>query len=47
MIDPVTVAPLRQRMIEDMTIRWFGEYTPRDYVRPVRELAAFLGRGKL
>lgn len=47
MIDPVTVAPLRQRMIEDMTICWFGEYTQRDYVWQVREFAAFLGRGKL
>ena len=31
MIDPVTVSPLRQRMIEDMTIRQFGEHTQRDY----------------
>ena len=30
MIDPVTVTPLRQRMIEDMTIRRFGEHTQRD-----------------
>ncbi|NMN59003.1 arginyl-tRNA synthetase [Xanthobacter sp. SG618] len=38
------VSPLRQRMIEDMTIRWFGEHTQRDYVRQVAEFTAFLGR---
>jgi hypothetical protein len=38
------VSPLRRRMIEDMTIRQFGEHTKRDYVRQVREFAAFLGR---
>ena len=43
MIDAVTVSPLRQRMIEDMTIRRFGEHTQRDYVRQVREFTAFLG----
>jgi integrase/recombinase XerD len=39
-----TVSPLRQRMIEDMTIRGFGEHTKRDYVRQVRAFTAFLGR---
>ena len=43
MTDPVTVSPLRQRMIEDMTIRQFGEHTQRDYVRQVRAFTAFLG----
>jgi integrase/recombinase XerD len=43
MIDAVTVTPLRQRMIEDMTIRRFGEHTQRDYVRQVREFSACLG----
>ncbi len=38
------VSPLRRRMIEDMTIRQFGEHTQRDYVRQVREFTAFLGR---
>lgn len=38
------VSPLRQRMIEDMTIRQFGEKTKRDYVRLVRDFAAFLAR---
>nr|WP_052232199.1 hypothetical protein [Methylobacterium sp. ZNC0032] len=42
MIDAVTVGPLRQRMIEDMTIRLSGEHTQRDYVRQVREFTAFL-----
>ncbi len=37
-------SPLRRRMIEDMTIRQFGEHTKRDYVRQVREFTAFLGR---
>ncbi|MFC5394001.1 phage integrase N-terminal SAM-like domain-containing protein [Bosea vestrisii] len=43
MNDPVTVSPLRWRMIEDMTIRRFGEHTQRDHVRQVREFTAFLG----
>ena len=38
------VSPLRRRMIEDMTIRQFGEHTKKDYIRQVREFAAFLGR---
>ena len=37
------VSPLLRRMIEDMTIRQFGEHTKRDYVRQVREFTAFLG----
>lgn len=36
--------PLRQRMIEDMTIRQFGEKTRRDHVRVVADFARFLGR---
>ena len=39
-----TVSPLRQRMIEDMTIRQLGEKTQAGYVRVVRDFAAFLGR---
>lgn len=38
------VSPLRQRMIEDMTIRRFGAHTQRDYIRQVRAFTAFLGR---
>ena len=33
-----------QRMIDDMTARRFSEATRRDYVRHVRNFAAFLGR---
>lgn len=38
------ISPLRQRMIEDMTIRGFTTDTQRDYLRSVRYLAAFIGR---
>lgn len=36
--------PLRQQMIEDMSIRPFGNKTPRDYVRVAANFARFLGR---
>ena len=35
---------LRQRMIDDMSVRGFGEKTQKDYIRFVRSFAAFLGR---
>jgi integrase/recombinase XerD len=38
------ISPLRQRMIDDMTARRFKEATQRDYVRHVRNFAAFLRR---
>ena len=38
------ISPLRQRMIEDMTVRHFVEKTRTDYIRQVRRFAAFLGR---
>ena len=38
------ISPLRQRMIDDMTARRFSEDTRRDYVRNVRNFAAFFGR---
>ena len=38
------VSRLRQRLIDDMTARRFGEDTKRDYVRNVRKFAAFLGQ---
>ena len=38
------VSPVRQRMIDDMTARRFGEHAQRDYVRHIRTFAAFLGR---
>jgi integrase/recombinase XerD len=36
------ISPLRQRMIEDMTVRNFGEKTRNDYIRHV---SALLSRG--
>ena len=38
------ISPLRQRMIDDMRARRFSEDTQRDYVRNVRNFAAFLDR---
>jgi integrase/recombinase XerD len=37
------VSPLRQRMIEDMTMRNFAPRTQEGYIRAVRAFAAFLG----
>src|SRR5262252_7602651 len=41
---PRPISPLRARMIEDMTVRGFGEKTRHDYVRKVRAFTAFIGR---
>ena len=38
------ISPLRHRMIEDMTVRGFGEKTQHDYIRHVRNFALYLGR---
>ena len=38
------ISPLRQRMIEDMTIRKFAPKTQHDYVQRVKHFAAFLRR---
>src|SRR5258708_36965667 len=38
------VSPLRQRMIEDMTIRKLAPKTQASYIRAVRNFTAFLGR---
>jgi site-specific recombinase XerD len=35
---------LRERMIEDMSVRGFSEKTRNDYIRHVRSFAAFIGR---
>jgi site-specific recombinase XerD len=43
-MSPEAISPLRQRMIEDMTIRQFGEDTQRAYIRQVRAFTAFLGQ---
>jgi integrase/recombinase XerD len=40
----MAISPLRRRMIEDMTVRNFVEKTRSDYIRQVKNLAAFLGR---
>ena len=37
------ISPLRQRMIDDMTARRFGEHTQKDYVRAVKNFADYLG----
>jgi site-specific recombinase XerD len=38
------ISPLRRRMIEDMTIRGFGEKTQSDCIRHVKNFTIFLGR---
>ena len=38
------ISPLRHRMIEDMSLRHFGEKTQKDYIRAVKNLTIFLGR---
>jgi hypothetical protein len=38
------ISPLRQRMIEDMTVRNFVEKTRNDYIQQVKTFTAFLGR---
>src|SRR5438046_4404471 len=38
------ISPLRQRMIEDMSLRHFDEKTQKDYIRAVKNLTIFLGR---
>jgi integrase/recombinase XerD len=38
------ISPLRQRMIDDMTARHFTEKSRKDYIRCVKNLAAFIGR---
>src|SRR5712664_1476608 len=38
------ISPLRQRMIEDMTIRKLAPKTQHDYVQRIKNFAAFLGR---
>ena len=37
-------SPLRQPMIEDMTVRHFKEKVQKDYIRHVKNFTAFLGR---
>jgi site-specific recombinase XerD len=47
MTDPILdapVSPLRQRLVDDMTMRRFSRETQRNYVRDVGRFATFLGR---
>jgi integrase/recombinase XerD len=38
------ISPLRQRMLDDMSVRRFTPDTQRAYIRAVKRLASFLGR---
>ena len=38
------ISPLRQRLIDDMTMRRFSRETQRNYLRDVGRFATFLGR---
>ena len=38
------ISPLRQRMLDDMSMRRFVPDTQREYIRAVKRLATFLGR---
>ena len=38
------ISPLRRRMIEDMTVRGFGEKTQHDYIHHVKNFTIFFGR---
>ena len=38
------ISPLRQRMIEDMTLRKLSPKTQRYYIRAVFQFTRFLGR---
>ena len=38
------ISPLRQRMIDDMTARHFGEKSQKDYIRCVLNFTLFIGR---
>lgn len=39
-----SITPLRQRMIDDMRMRKFGDKTQSDYLRAVRNFTKYLGR---
>jgi len=43
-IRTAAISPLRQRLIDDMTMRRFSPATQRNYVRDVARFATFLGR---
>ena len=39
-----SISPLRQRMIDDLRMRKYGEKTALDYIRAVRNFTKYLGR---
>ena len=41
-----TVSPLRQRMIDDMTMRKLAPKTQASYIRAVEKLADYLGHSQ-
>ena len=41
-VSPQAISPLRQRMLDDMRMRKFGEKTQLDYVRAVRNFTKLL-----
>ena len=43
-IRTAAISPLRQRLIDDMTMRRFSPATQRNYIRDVGRFATFLGR---
>lgn len=43
-IPSAPISPLRQRLIDDMTMRRFSRATQRNYIRDVGRFATFLGR---
>ena len=42
--EPRAISPLRRRMLDEMSIRQFGEKTQADYIRHVETLTRFIGR---
>ncbi|MBB3881388.1 hypothetical protein [Acetobacter oeni] len=47
LISAGTISPLRQRLIDDMTMRGFSRETQRDHIRDVGRFATFPGRSPL
>ena len=43
-MSPKPVIALRQRLLEDMAVRHFGEKSKHDYLRHIDQFLAFLGR---
>ena len=44
MMDPTSISPLRQRMIEDMTARGLSRQTQRGHILACKRFAAYLKR---